>query len=181
MNIGTAEGAINIVQGVIDKVDAFNKGTGFEKSAIISEAVTDVATAVAGTKGIGAGLKGVDAAAAASEASTIGKEIGILKDASVGKGNFGLGEASANTSNKLGQAWVSDGATTASDGRTLVSEDKLRQYRPPSQKASSFANTGTQSNFEWRNKPAGQWQGNGHLNISPPSTWQKFKNFLTGN
>lgn len=62
-----------------------------------------------------------------------------------------------------------------------MSQNGLRQYRPPSSKASSYAETGVQSNFEWRNKPQGQWQGNGHLNITQPSVWHKVQNFLLGN
>jgi RHS repeat-associated protein len=107
---------------------------------------------------------------AGATTSNVGNEIGILRDAAKGKGNFGLGEASAATSNKLGQAWVGEGATVASDGKTLVSESGLRMYRPPSVKSSPHAETGVQSNFEWRNKPQGQAQGNGHLNITTNTT-----------
>ena len=97
----------------------------------------------------------------------IGDEIGILRDAAKGKGNFGLGQATAATSDKLGKAWVGEGYRVASDGSTLVSADGLRQYRPPSAKSSPFASTGVQSNFEWRNAGQTQWQSNGHLNITP--------------
>lgn len=95
----------------------------------------------------------------------IGQESGILRDAARGKGNFGLGEATAATSDKLGKAWVGEGYRVASDGRTLVSSNGLRQYRPPSAKNSKYATTGIQSNFEWRNPWQTEWQGNGHLNI----------------
>jgi len=96
----------------------------------------------------------------------IGKEIGILRDAAKGKGNFGLGEATATESEILGRAWVGEEYRIASDGRTLVSKDGLRQYRPPSAKNSPYATTGVQSNFEWRNPGQVQWQGNGHLDIT---------------
>jgi RHS repeat-associated protein len=95
----------------------------------------------------------------------VGAQIGILRDAAGGKGNFGLGSASALDSDRLGEAWVGPDYTVASDGNTLVSEDGLRQYRPPSFKP----NLGiTQSNFEMRFQPSGQWQSNGHLNITGP-------------
>lgn len=60
-------------------------------------------------------------------------------------------------------AWVGDNPTLASDGKTWVSQDGLRQYRPPSYKPNLDY---TQANFESRNVPQGQWQSNGHLNIS---------------
>lgn len=64
----------------------------------------------------------------------------------------------------MGRAWVGEGATLASDGKTLVSANGLRQYRPASYKP----NRGyEQANLEWRLKPEGQWQGNAHLDIVP--------------
>jgi hypothetical protein len=56
---------------------------------------------------------------------------GIRRAASRGKGNFGVGAATAEQAEALGKAWVGEGATAASDGVTLLSADKLRQYRPP--------------------------------------------------
>lgn len=69
----------------------------------------------------------------------------------------------------MGEAWVGDGYKIASDGRTLVSADGLRQYRPPSNKPNSqYAKTGVQANFERRfeGQTSKQWQSNGHLNIT---------------
>jgi len=90
--------------------------------------------------------------------------IGILQAAAQGKGNFALGSATAGESDMLGQAFVGPGATVASDGRTLISADGLRQYRPPSFKPNLNL---TQSNFERRFVAQGQWQSNGHLDIIP--------------
>lgn len=106
------------------------------------------------------------AAEVLTEMDKMAEEIGILRDAAKGKGNFGLGEATAAQSEVLGEAWVGEGYNIASDGRTLVSKDGLRQYRPPSTKNSPYATSGVQSNFEWRNPEQSQWQGNGHLNIT---------------
>ncbi len=64
----------------------------------------------------------------------------------------------------MGKAWVRPGYTVASDGKTLVSADKLRQYRPPSYKP----NLGkTQANFERRfdGQKTKRWQSNAHLDI----------------
>jgi hypothetical protein len=48
---------------------------------------------------------------------------------------------------------VGDKYAVASDGRTLVSADKLRQYRPPTYKP----NLGkVQANLEWRVQPSGR-------------------------
>jgi len=63
---------------------------------------------------------------------------------------------------RLQAAWVGKGYTIASDGKTLVSADGLRQFRPPSFKPKLGIQ---QANFEWRNVSKGAWQGNGHLDI----------------
>lgn len=101
---------------------------------------------------------------------------GMLRKASSSKGNFGIGTATRAEANAMGKAWVGEGYTIASDGKTLVSSDHLRQYRPPTPKNSSYATTGTQANFEelqslkntskqghesWKLKI----MRNGHLNI----------------
>jgi filamentous hemagglutinin len=86
----------------------------------------------------------------------------ILREAAAGKGNFGIGSATAAEAAEAGEAWVGQGAKVASDGKTLVSADGLRQYRPPSLKP----NLGkVQANFESRQVSSGQWQSNGHLDI----------------
>lgn len=59
-------------------------------------------------------------------------------------------------------AWVGGNATVSSDGRTLVSADGLRQYRPPTFKPR--LNT-WQANLEERYLPSGAWQSNGHIDI----------------
>jgi len=100
----------------------------------------------------------------ALRAASLANEIGILRDAAKGKGNFGLGSASAEVATKLGEAWVGKGFTIAGDGRTLISANGLRQFRPPSFKARLGRQ---QANFEQRFQPTGQWQGNGHLDILP--------------
>ncbi|MFI5779607.1 hypothetical protein [Nocardia sp. NPDC051570] len=88
---------------------------------------------------------------------------GLVRDAAKGKGNFGIGDGTVQEAEAAGRAWVGPNAKVASDGKTLVSEDGLRQFRPPSFKP----NLGRyQSNFEWRNVANGQWQGNGHLNVT---------------
>jgi hypothetical protein len=90
---------------------------------------------------------------------------GILRDASKSKGNFGLGSGTASQAQAAGQSWVGDGYTIASDGRTLISRDGLRAFRPPSFKPRLGR---YQANFEsWVNgqvtrKPV----GNGHLDIT---------------
>lgn len=114
--------------------------------------------------GVDFGLAGKLLEAAGSVGQLSDSEaIGILRDAVKGKGNFGLGEASAGDADALGEAWVGSGARLASDGKTLVSQDGLRQYRPPSYKPGVGK---TQANFESRQVPQGQWQSNGHLDIS---------------
>ncbi len=102
------------------------------------------------------------ASTTAAEGIGVAEEIGILRSAARGSGNFGLGAADAATAERLGQAWMGEGATVASDGTTLVSADALRQFRPPSWKP----NLGrVQANFEQRFSPSGPWNSNGHLDI----------------
>lgn len=88
----------------------------------------------------------------------------IIAAATKGKGNFGLGTATYKRAMETGKAWVGKGYTIASDGKTLLSKDKLRQFRPPSLKP----NLGKmQANFESRTIPSGRYTSNGHLDIFP--------------
>jgi filamentous hemagglutinin len=89
----------------------------------------------------------------------------MLRDAATAKGNFGIGSGTAAEADVLGRAWVGRGYRIAGDGQTLVSLDGLRQYRPPSFKPNLGRH---QANFERRfqGQATGQWQGNGHLNIT---------------
>jgi hypothetical protein len=106
---------------------------------------------------------------AAKGGMTLADDMAVLRQATTGKGNFGVGAAGADDAARLGRSWVGEGAEWSSSGKALVSPDGLRQFRPPSLKPNSpYATTGSQANFEWRNVPSGQWQGNGHLNITPP-------------
>ena len=73
-------------------------------------------------------------------------------------------QATEEVANRTGQAWVGDNATLASDGKTLVSADSLRQYRPPTFKPNLGV---TLANFESRWLPQGTWQTNGHLTVVP--------------
>jgi hypothetical protein len=87
---------------------------------------------------------------------------GMLRSAAKGKGNFGVGTATKAEAEILGKSWVGDSYKVASDGKTLLSKDGLRQYRPSTYKPRLGRN---QSNLEWRNEPKGRWQGNGHVDI----------------
>ena len=63
----------------------------------------------------------------------------------------------------MGRAWVGEGATLASDGKTLLSADGLRQFRSASFKPKLGRH---QANLEARSEPAGQWQSNAHVDIT---------------
>jgi hypothetical protein len=83
------------------------------------------------------------------------------------KGNFGLGSGTHQDAERLGREWVGENARLASDGRTLVSADELRQYRPPEFKSRLGRE---QANFERRTLDANnKWViiSNGHLDITP--------------
>ncbi|MDY7094418.1 MAG: RHS repeat-associated core domain-containing protein [Acidobacteriota bacterium] len=87
---------------------------------------------------------------------------GILRDAARGKGNFGVGYATREQARVVGEAWVGEGFSIASDGRTLVSADGLRQFRPPTFKPRLGR---YQANLQARPPGFTHWQSNGHLNI----------------
>ena len=87
---------------------------------------------------------------------------GMLRSAAAGKGNFGLGAATAEQTQALGQAWVGPSASWSSSGKAMVSQDLLRQWRSPTWKPNMSM---YQSNLEWRNEPRGPWQGNGHIDV----------------
>ena len=61
-----------------------------------------------------------------------------------------MGAGTRARADAAGRAWVGDGYTTASDGKTLVIADRLRQFRPPSYKPNLDA---WQANFEQRPIP----------------------------
>ena len=63
----------------------------------------------------------------------------------------------------MGKAWVGPEYKVASDGKTLISKDGLRQYRPPSYKPKLRK---VQANFEIRQTPNGEWKGNAHLDVN---------------
>ncbi len=90
---------------------------------------------------------------------------GIVRDAAKGKGNFGLGSGTMDEAMAAGKSWVGDGYRIASDGKSLVSKDELRIFRPPTLKPKLGKK---QANFEWKTKKGVQPQGNGHLDIIDP-------------
>lgn len=92
----------------------------------------------------------------------LGKLMGTLREARHTKGMFGLGKASRNEAKFLGESFVGPNYRVASDGKTLISADGLKQYRPPSYKSRLRK---TQANFEWRKLPNGKLKNNGHLDI----------------
>lgn len=193
-SLGTAEGWKNVGNGLMDLADRTNpvSPTGMLKNAQTGEAVVNyvsnvpnmskdqighdlgfgmekVVEVVVATKGVGAIKNAINTARTSELANTMG----VLREASQGTGNFSLGEATAKMSNKIGKIWAGDGATVASDGKTLVSADKLKQYRPPSPKNSPFATTGVQSNFQSRVSTATGFTSNGHINITPTKPFWK--------
>ena len=89
----------------------------------------------------------------------------MLRDAAKGKGNFGIGAGTREQAEAMGKAWVGEGYKVSSDGKTLVSADGMRQYRPPSYKPNLDK---VQANFERRfeGQTSKQWQGNAHLDIT---------------
>ncbi len=96
------------------------------------------------------------------EPSNLAKLSGMLREAAQGKGNFSVGTTTGVEADAIGRAWVGDGYTVASDGKTLVSLDRLRQYRPPSYKPRLGR---YQANLEQRQSGQTQWYLNAHIDI----------------
>jgi RHS repeat-associated protein len=135
--------------------------------------IIESTTAAASGGSVGTGLTAIGALGAkallgqAAAATTDDWPVisGIVRDASSGKGNFGLGSGTASQATQAGEAWVGEGYRVASDGTTLISRDGLRAFRPPSFKP----NLGTyQANFEYwvEGQVRGEPMGNGHLDIT---------------
>ncbi|WP_134765112.1 hypothetical protein [Nocardioides sp. 1609] len=81
-----------------------------------------------------------------------------------GKGIFGVGSGTASQASRAGESWVGDGYRIASDGKTLVSRDGLRTFRPPSWKPDLGKYL---ANFSyWIGERAGKPVGNGHLDVT---------------
>jgi RHS repeat-associated protein len=119
--------------------------------------------AAEGAKGLAEGAMGLlDLYRGGISAAKLAELVGTLRQAAKGKGNFGLGTGTAEEAEELGKAWVGEGAKTASDGKTLVSADGLRTYRPPSYKPNLEK---VQANFEQKLTPGGRPYSNGHLDI----------------
>jgi hypothetical protein len=94
--------------------------------------------------------------------------VGILRAALRGKRDFSLGSATRRIADLLGRAWVGPGARLASDGKTWISLDGLRQYRPPEHKKTGVREGQVVANFERRDRPDGEFPHNGHLAITDP-------------
>lgn len=89
---------------------------------------------------------------------------GIVRDAGKGKGNFGVGSGTASQATRAGESWVGDGYRIASDGKTLVSHDGLRTFRPPAWKPDLGR---YQANFSyWNGERVGRPFGNGHFDVT---------------
>lgn len=82
-----------------------------------------------------------------------------------GKGNFGIVSATRKEAEAMGKAWIGKGYKVASDGKTLVSAEGMRQLRPPSFKPRLKK---TQAKFVRKSdgRSTNSWQDNAHLDIS---------------
>ena len=89
---------------------------------------------------------------------------GVLRQASKGKGNFGIGMATQEQATAMGYAWVGKGYKISRDGTALISANGMRQYRPPTFKKKLGKK---QANFQRKfdGQISNGWQSNGHLDI----------------
>lgn len=146
-------------QAFFDQMSAQREATnGLIARKMAESVVAGVGGFVIG-KAIDAGVKAYETCQASKSLANIS---GMFRTAAGGKGNFGIGTATRQEAQAMGEAWVGPGARVASDGKTLVSADGLRVYRPPSFKP----NLGkVQANFEAKVVPGGRPVSNGHLDI----------------
>ena len=98
-----------------------------------------------------------------SGAMDVATEIGLLRGAAKGKGNFSLGSGTRADADRLGKAWVGDGYRVSRNGEALVSADGMRIYRPPRNKGRLGK---IQANFERKVPGSRRVQSNGHLDIT---------------
>lgn len=152
----------------IDQVTrALAQGQGFEGVQPANEFVKAWGEFMAGElSGLGlAAILGRSGSWFAKGTSDWTKLSGQLTEATKGKGNFGIGSGTREQADVMGKARVGDGYQVASDGKTLVSLDGLRQYRPPTYKPFQQE---TQANFERRfpGQETKRWQSNAHLDIT---------------
>jgi len=77
------------------------------------------------------------------------------------------GRVTGSEANYLGRQWVGKNfRVSRADGRTLLSEDGLRQFRPASPKPNSpYTKTGVQANFQSRLVTKGRFTRNIHLDV----------------
>lgn len=81
-----------------------------------------------------------------------------------------MGVATKAEVDMMGKAWVGPGyRESRSYPGTLISEDGLRQYRPPSFKPNrpgQYGGPGYQANFDWRPSTNKGYENDAHLNIT---------------
>jgi len=89
---------------------------------------------------------------------------GMLRSASRGKGNFGIGAGTREQALVMGKAWLGKGYKMSSNGKAWVSLDGMKQFRLPSYKP--YLNK-VQANFErkFEGQVTRRWQANAHLDI----------------
>lgn len=167
--IGGAAGAATTYALSTDAPSANGLGQAVQQGTIagaIGGGVASGVGALAPRMPIAAPVQGAAIEAPSSAQAATGMDwasvSGIVRDASAGKGNFGLGVGTSDEAYAAGRAWVGEDYSVSSNGKAWVSSDKLRQWRPPAYKPEMDR---TQANFEQRWKTSGQWQSNGHLDV----------------
>ena len=151
LNLGTASG-----QAIGDKRDAH------DVAMAVSSDVATASEAFVALGGIADGANSVAASVRRASNAELAEGYGMLREAAQGSGNFGIGKASAQRAEELGKAWVGPNYKTVGNGKILISEDGLRQFRLPSLKPKLGM---IQANFESRAASQGSWTSNAHLDI----------------
>jgi hypothetical protein len=63
---------------------------------------------------------------AAKSGMTLADDMAVLRQATTGKGNFGVGTAGYDDAMRLGRSWIGESAEWSSSGKALVSPEEKR-------------------------------------------------------
>ncbi|HEV7203443.1 MAG TPA: hypothetical protein VGN18_02470 [Jatrophihabitans sp.] len=89
----------------------------------------------------------------------------ILRRCRSSDGFFYAGSATREEADAAGRAWVGEDAHLSRSGNAWISQDGLKQYRPPMMKQKRGV---VQANFERRPDRSSDWIHNGHVTIREP-------------
>lgn len=155
LDLGTGTGARKLVAG-----DA----AGAERIPGSGTAAAEGRTGAEAPAGSAAAVPRADSEEPAPARPDRRRVVEIVRSAGARAGNFRIGRAGRAEADAARLAWVGADARRLPYGSAYrwVSDDGLRQYRPPQQKPSGRS---VEANYESRPITARHWESNAHLEI----------------